>query len=143
VLSHPSDKNKDVCDDHPKDEDLSLGTPARMGHPALVAGGDSKNKDWLVEISRGTVAIDGPNGLGFQPPRIMVEVKHRKGTMGAPEVAYLVLRLLTFLERTIRQEFRIVTTSEFSNLSQFTRKSGSGNFNPSCPARGFFLLSVK
>lgn len=35
---------------------------------------------------RGRDIIASPDGFGFQPPRIVVEVKHRKGAMGAPEV---------------------------------------------------------
>ncbi len=35
---------------------------------------------------RGRDIIASPDGFGFQPPRIIVEVKHRKGSMGAPEV---------------------------------------------------------
>lgn len=39
---------------------------------------------------RGRDIIASPDGFGFQPPRIVVEVKHRKGTMGAPEVRSFV-----------------------------------------------------
>jgi restriction system protein len=39
---------------------------------------------------RGRDIIASPDGFGFQPPRIIVEVKHRKGTMGAPEVRSFV-----------------------------------------------------
>ncbi len=35
---------------------------------------------------RGRDIIASPDGFGFQEPRILVEVKHRKGTIGAPEV---------------------------------------------------------
>lgn len=35
---------------------------------------------------RGRDIIASPDGLGLEYPRIFVEVKHRKGTMGAPEV---------------------------------------------------------
>ena len=35
---------------------------------------------------RGRDIIASPDGFGFQAPRIIVEVKHRKETMGAPEV---------------------------------------------------------
>lgn len=35
---------------------------------------------------RGKDIIASPDGFGFQSPRIMVEVKHRKGAMGAPEI---------------------------------------------------------
>jgi restriction system protein len=35
---------------------------------------------------RGRDIIASRDGFGFEPPRIVVEVKHRKGAMGAPEV---------------------------------------------------------
>ena len=35
---------------------------------------------------RGRDIIASPDGLGFQSPRIVVEVKHRKGAMGAPDI---------------------------------------------------------
>lgn len=39
---------------------------------------------------RGRDIIASPDGFGFQSPRIVVEVKHRKGTMGAPEIRSFV-----------------------------------------------------
>ncbi|MHB1795255.1 MAG: restriction endonuclease [Acidobacteriaceae bacterium] len=39
---------------------------------------------------RGRDIIASPDGFGFQPPRIVIEVKHRKGTIGAPEVRSFV-----------------------------------------------------
>lgn len=35
---------------------------------------------------RGKDITASPDGFGFTPPRIVVEVKHRKGAMGAPEI---------------------------------------------------------
>lgn len=35
---------------------------------------------------RGKDIIASRDGFGFEPPRIVVEVKHRKGQMGAPEI---------------------------------------------------------
>lgn len=35
---------------------------------------------------RGRDILASRDGFGFEPPRIVVEVKHRKGAMGAPEV---------------------------------------------------------
>jgi restriction system protein len=35
---------------------------------------------------RGKDIISSPDGLGLEEPRIKVEVKHRAGTMGAPEI---------------------------------------------------------
>jgi len=39
-----------------------------------------------VGADRGRDIIASRDGFGFEPPRIVVEVKHRKGAMGAPEV---------------------------------------------------------
>lgn len=35
---------------------------------------------------RGKDIVASRDGFGFEPPRIVVEVKHRKGAMGAPEI---------------------------------------------------------
>lgn len=35
---------------------------------------------------RGTDIVASPDGFGFQFPRIIVEVRHRKGTMGAADL---------------------------------------------------------
>lgn len=35
---------------------------------------------------RGKDIIASKDGFGFEPPRIVVEVKHRRGSMGAPEI---------------------------------------------------------
>lgn len=35
---------------------------------------------------RGKDIVASPDGFGFESPRIVVEVKHRKGAMGAPDV---------------------------------------------------------
>jgi restriction system protein len=35
---------------------------------------------------RGKDIIASKDGFGFEPPRIVVEVKHRRGAMGAPEI---------------------------------------------------------
>jgi restriction system protein len=39
-----------------------------------------------VGPDRGKDIIASPDGFGFEQPRIVVEVKHRKGAMGAPEI---------------------------------------------------------
>lgn len=39
-----------------------------------------------VGPDRGKDIVASPDGFGFEAPRIVVEVKHRKGAMGAPEV---------------------------------------------------------
>jgi len=57
---------------------------------ALVAG-ILRAMGYKTKISqecgdRGKDVIASPDGLGLTQPRIFVEVKHRKGQMGAPEV---------------------------------------------------------
>ncbi|MGV2181316.1 restriction endonuclease [Rhizobium rhizogenes] len=39
-----------------------------------------------VGPDRGKDIVASPDGFGFESPRIVVEVKHRKGAMGAPDV---------------------------------------------------------
>jgi restriction system protein len=62
-------------------QELVAGLLRAMGYKTRVspAGPD-----------RGRDIIASPDGFGFQPPRIVVEVKHRKGAMGAPEVRSFV-----------------------------------------------------
>ena len=62
-------------------QELVAGLLRAMGYKTRVspAGPD-----------RGRDIIASPDGFGFQPPRIVVEVKHRKGTMGAPDVRSFV-----------------------------------------------------
>ena len=60
---------------------LMAGILRAMGYKTRVtpAGSD-----------RGRDIIASPDGLGLEHPRIFVEVKHRKGAMGAPEVRKFV-----------------------------------------------------
>ncbi len=62
-------------------QELVAGLLRAMGYKTRVspAGAD-----------RGRDIIASPDGFGFQSPRIIVEVKHRKGAMGAPEVRSFV-----------------------------------------------------
>lgn len=62
-------------------QELVAGVLRAMGYKTRIskAGPD-----------RGRDIIASPDGFGFQPPRIVVEVKHRRGTMGAPEVRSFV-----------------------------------------------------
>jgi restriction system protein len=62
-------------------QELVAGLLRAMGYKTRVspAGPD-----------RGRDIIASPDGFGFQPPRIVIEVKHRKGAMGAPEVRSFV-----------------------------------------------------
>src|SRR5260370_34893747 len=53
------------------------GVLRAMGYKTQVAApGADRRRD----------IIASPDGFGFQEPRIIVEVKHRKGTIGAPDV---------------------------------------------------------
>jgi restriction system protein len=56
----------------------------------LVAGilraMDFKTKVSPRGADRGRDIVASPDGLGLRDPRIVAEVKHRKGAMGAPEV---------------------------------------------------------
>ena len=58
-------------------QDLVAGLLRAMGYKTRVSppGAD-----------RGVDIIASPDGLGFEQPRIVVACKHRKGSMGAPEV---------------------------------------------------------
>lgn len=58
-------------------QDLVAGLLRGMGYKTFVS---PKGSD------RGKDIIASPDGLGLENPKILVEVKHRKGTMGAPEV---------------------------------------------------------
>lgn len=62
-------------------QDLVAALLRAMGYRTSVAArGPDRGRDILAT----------PDGLGFKPPRIIVEVKHRPGqTMGAPEVRAL------------------------------------------------------
>jgi len=58
-------------------QDLVAGLLRAMGYKTRVSppGAD-----------RGIDILASPDGLGFEQPRIVVECKHRKGAMGAPEI---------------------------------------------------------
>ena len=58
-------------------EELVAGILRGMGYRARVS---NKGAD------RGHDIFASPDGLGLQEPRIFAEVKHRKGTMGAPQI---------------------------------------------------------
>jgi restriction system protein len=62
-------------------QELVAGLLRAMGYKTRVspAGPD-----------RGRDIIASPDGFGFQQPRIVIEVKHRKGSMGAPEISSFV-----------------------------------------------------
>jgi len=58
-------------------QELVAGILRAMGYKTLVSSpGSDLGKD----------IVASPDGLGLEQPRIRVEVKHRKGAMGAPEI---------------------------------------------------------
>jgi restriction system protein len=70
---------------------------------------------------RGRDIIASPDGFGFQPPRIIVEVKHRKGTMGAPDVR-------SFLGGLRQHDNGLyVSTGGFSNEAQYEANRSNQN----------------
>ncbi len=58
-------------------EELVAGILRGMGYKTMLP---SKGPD------RGRDIFASPDGLGLEDPRIVVEVKHRNGSMGAPEI---------------------------------------------------------
>lgn len=87
VLVDPYADIADLALERVKDRILSLGWDElqelvaallrTLGYRTIVSpAGPDRGRDILA--SR--------DGFGFEPPRIVVEVKHRKGAMGAPEV---------------------------------------------------------
>jgi restriction system protein len=58
-------------------QDLVAGLLRAMGYKTRISPSGS---------DRGKDIVASPDGLGFEDPRIVVEVKHRNATMGAPEV---------------------------------------------------------
>lgn len=58
-------------------QDLVAGLLRAMGYKTRVSpSGPDRGKD----------IVASPDGFGFESPRVIVEVKHRKGQMGAPDV---------------------------------------------------------
>jgi restriction system protein len=58
-------------------QDLVAGLLRSLGYKTRVSdAGPDRGKD----------IVASPDGFGFEAPRIVVEVKHRKGAMGAPDV---------------------------------------------------------
>ena len=58
-------------------QELVAGLLRAMGYKTRVSPSGS---------DRGKDIVASPDGLGFEDPRIVVEVKHRSASMGAPEV---------------------------------------------------------
>jgi restriction system protein len=58
-------------------QELVAGLLRAMGYKTRVSrAGPDQGRD----------IVASPDGFGFQPPHIIVEVKHRKATMGAPDI---------------------------------------------------------
>jgi restriction system protein len=58
-------------------QDLVAGLLRAMGYKTRVSpAGPDRGKD----------IVASPDGFGFESPRIVVEVKHRQGSMGAPDI---------------------------------------------------------
>ena len=58
-------------------QELVAGVLRAMGYKTRVSPSGS---------DRGKDIVASPDGLGFEDPRIVVEVKHRRATMSAPEI---------------------------------------------------------
>ena len=62
-------------------EELCAGVLRGMGYKTMLTDrGSDGGRDIMAS----------PDGLGLEPPRIIVEVKHRKGKMGAPDIRNLL-----------------------------------------------------
>lgn len=58
-------------------EELAAGLLRGMGYKTIISpAGPDRGKDVMAS----------PDGLGLENPKIKVEVKHRKGVMGAPDI---------------------------------------------------------
>jgi restriction system protein len=87
AVADPLDNLQEQAIEHIKDRLLSLDWDEMqemvasllraLGYRTLVSpAGPDRGKD----------IIASKDGFGFEPPRIVVEVKHRRGAMGAPEI---------------------------------------------------------
>ena len=79
VISNSSEfiKDKVIALNWEDMQELVAGVLRAMGYKTMVS---PKGAD------RGKDIMASPDGLGLEDPRIVVEVKHRKGRMGAPEI---------------------------------------------------------
>lgn len=75
--SHEFIKDKVIKLDWEQMQELVAGVLRAMGYKTQISpAGPDQGKD----------IIASPDGFGFETPRIMVEVKHRKGSIGAPDI---------------------------------------------------------
>ncbi|MDR0437299.1 MAG: restriction endonuclease [Bacteroidales bacterium] len=75
--SHEFTKDKVLSLDWEEMQELVAGILRAMGYKTRISG---KGAD------RGKDIIASPDGLGLESPKIVVEVKHRQGSMGSQEV---------------------------------------------------------
>jgi len=75
--SHEFIKDKILELDWEEMQELVAGVLRGMGYKTIVS---AKGPD------RGRDILASPDGLGLSEPRIVVEVKHRKGQIGSPEI---------------------------------------------------------
>lgn len=81
-----------------------------MGYRTIVS---------LAGPDRGKDIVASRDGFGFEPPRIVVEVKHRRGPMGAPEIR-------AFLGgRHVEDRGLYVSTGGFSREAYFEAERAS------------------
>jgi Uncharacterized conserved protein len=78
--SHEFIKDRILALDWDEMQELVAGLLRGMGYKTIVS---SRGPD------RGRDIFASPDGLGFKDPRIIVEVKHRKGQMGSQEIRKL------------------------------------------------------
>lgn len=91
-------------------QDIVAALLRALGYRTIVsAAGPDRGKD----------IIASRDGFGFEPPRIVVEVKHRRGQMGAPEIR-------AFLGgRHSEDRGLYVSTGGFSREAQFEAERAS------------------
>lgn len=75
----------------PQRSKLSLANLMRWKKICSIVAGLLRSLGYKMRVSdtgpdRGKDIVASPDGFGFESPRIVVEVKHRKGAMGAPDV---------------------------------------------------------
>lgn len=75
--AHEFIKDKILNLDWKEMQDLIAGILRAMGYKTLITG---------IGADRGKDIIASTDGLGIKDPKIMVEVKHRSGTIGAPDI---------------------------------------------------------
>lgn len=78
-----------------------------------------KTKISALGSDRGRDVIASPDGLGLEEPNIIIEVKHRKGQMGAPEIRSFIGGLRSGMKGIY------VSTGGFSKEAQYEAERSS------------------